>query len=351
MSENAKPFCPDCDESAAQPDTLHRRQFIRVLGGTTAAVALAGAAPRLRGDDAKPATKDEKEAKPAEALVRELFGSLSDEQKKAVVLDWDHVARGSRIPTRLRMYNAPIDNKRIGDVYTKPQQELLTRILKAICSDDDGFRRISRNGTWDTSGSLQGCGAHIFGEPDDGKKFAWVFTGHHLTIRCDGNSEEGAAFGGPLYYGHSPNGYSDRNVFNYQTRSVLSVFDALSEKQRKVAVLTGSPGEGAESIKFKKAEQPKPGLSYGEMNKDQQALVEKVMRDLVSPYRKEDADEVMGIIKTNGGLEKIHLAFFQDKQMNDNERWHFWRLEGPGFVWNFRVLPHVHTYVAVSTKT
>ena len=28
----------------------------------------------------------------------------------------------------------------------------------------------------------------------------------------------------------------------------------------------------------------------------------------------------------------------------------FWRLEGPGFVWNYRVLPHVHTYVNISSK-
>ena len=74
------------------------------------------------------------------------------------------------------------------------------------------------------------------------------------------------------------------------------------------------------------------------------------MRDVLSPYRKEDADEVMQIIKTNGGMEKIHLAFYQDGQMNDSQRWHFWRLEGPGFVWNYRVLPHVHTYVNISSK-
>jgi hypothetical protein len=36
--------------------------------------------------------------------------------------------------------------------------------------------------------------------------------------------------------------------------------------------------------------------------------------------------------------------------MKDGERWHFWRLEAPGFVWNFRVLPHVHTFVYISSK-
>jgi hypothetical protein len=36
--------------------------------------------------------------------------------------------------------------------------------------------------------------------------------------------------------------------------------------------------------------------------------------------------------------------------VDDKEPWHFWRLEGPGFVWNYRVLEHVHTYVNISSK-
>ena len=48
------------------------------------------------------------------------------------------------------------------------------------------------------------------------------------------------------------------------------------------------------------------------MTKDQKELVEKVMKELVSPYRKEDGDEVMEIVKANGGMEKINLAFYQE---------------------------------------
>ena len=86
------------------------------------------------------------------------------------------------------------------------------------------------------------------------------------------------------------------------------------------------------------------------MTKDQKDLVEKVMRDLVSPYRKEDGDEVMEIIKANGGTEKICLAFYQEGKNTAAEPWTFWRLEGPGFVWSFRALPHIHTFVSVSSK-
>lgn len=340
MQENQKPYCPECDEN------LDRREFMR---RTAALAVLGGVSATATADQASTAPAKPREAKPAEALIRELHTSLSDDQKKMLVLPWDHGAENGRTPTRMRMYNGPI-GKTIGDAYTKPQQELVERILRAISSGDEGYNRISRNGKFDSSGSLQGCGATIFGEPADGKKFAWLFTGHHITVRCDGNSLEGAAFGGPMYYGHSPNGYSDKNVFFYQTKSVLSVFDALSEEQRNKAVVTGSPGEQEPSIRFRAADQQKPGIAFKELAADQRKLVESVMRDVLSPYRKEDADEVMDIVKANGGLDKIHLAFYKDGKMNDNQRWHFWRLEGPGFVWNYRVLPHVHTFVNISSK-
>ena len=218
-----------------------------------------------------PAKSVKKPEKPAEALIKELFAGLAAEQKKAVVHTWDD-------KRRLGMYNAPIGAK-IGKVYTQAQRDLLAQILRAIASDEDGYRQLTRNGTFDGSHAFENCGADIFGEPGGGNKYAWLFTGHHLTVRCDGDSEEGAAFGGPMYYGHSPNGYSDRNIFNYQTKSVVSVYDALSEKQRKVAVVTGTPGERTPSVKFRPARETKPGISYGELNKDQQGLVEKVMRD------------------------------------------------------------------------
>jgi hypothetical protein len=335
MSENATPFCPECD---TPPEALDRRHFIRQTAGVVALGAVAGAVPHLPAADKAATAPAKKPEKPAEALVKELFAGLSTDQKKAIVYPWED-------KRRFGMYNGPFARETtIGKTYTKAQQGLIDRIVRAIASDEDGYRQLSRNGTWDGSHALENCGAYIFGDPAQGK-YAWLFTGHHLTVRCDGDSEEGAAFGGPMYYGHSPNGYSDRNIFYYQTKAVLSVFEALSEKQRKVAIVTGTPGEHAPSVRFRPAKERKPGISSGELNKGQRALVETVMRTILSPYRKQDADEVMEIIKTNGGLEKIHLAFYQDGKMNDKEPWHFWRLEGPGFVWNFRVLPHVHTYV------
>jgi hypothetical protein len=55
-----------------------------------------------------------------------------------------------------------------------------------------------------------------------------------------------------------------------------------------------------------------------------------------------------------GGMAKVHMAFYSDEyegsKTSEKQPWSFWRLEGPGFVWNFRVLPHVHVYVNIASK-
>ncbi|MBS0207949.1 MAG: DUF3500 domain-containing protein [Planctomycetes bacterium] len=348
MEPVQQPRCPECEEFNRHQNEaadLNRRGF---LGAVGLGALAGGLAPSLlRAADAPAATGS---AKPAEGLIRELYGTLSDDQKKSLVYAWNHGA-DSGMPTRLKMVNAPHFGKRIGDSYTKAQQDLCHEILRAICSGEEGYHKISRGGRFDGSGSFEGLGAVIFGEPADDKQFSLVFAGHHLTIRCDGNSEPGTAFGGPMYYGHSAVGYSPGNVFFYQTKSVLSVYGALDEKQRKQAVVRGkTPGEQAASVRFRPTSEAHPGVAYSELSADQQKLVEQVMRDILLPYRKEDADEVMTLVKSNGGLEQMHLAFYADSDASEKEPWHFWRLEGPGFVWNYRVLPHVHTFVHIGKQ-
>jgi hypothetical protein len=340
MQNNTSPPCPECDG-------LDRRGFIRTLALGGAALTAGSASMLLPGSawaDKKPMPRV---ANPvAEDLVKELFAGLTDSQKKAVVKPWDHSARKSVNP------NKALD-KTIGVVYSKTQQELVQKIVRAIASDDRGWHQVSRGGTWDASRSFDRMGADIFGDPSTGK-FAFLCTGHHLTVRCDGDSEEGAAFGGPIYYGHSPNGYSPKNVFYYQTREVLKAYQALDEKQRKQAtVAMGNPGEGARSIQLKK-DARLPGIAYADLTKDQQELFEEVMKTVLSPFRQQDGAEVVAIIKEMGGMKKVHMAFYSEAYENtetsEKQPWSFWRLEGPGFVWNFRVLPHVHTFVNIASR-
>jgi hypothetical protein len=336
MKNSTSPACPECDG-------LDRREFIRSLALGGAALA-AGSASMLVPGTARAMPRVVNTV--AEDLVKELFAGLTDAQKKAVVKPWDHPARKSVNPNRAL-------DKKIGAVYTKPQQQLVEKIVRAIASDDKGWHQVTRGGTWDGTKSFDRAGADIFGDPAKGK-FAFLCTGHHLTLRCDGDSEEGAAFGGPIYYGHSPNGYSPKNVFAYQTQQAMKAYNALDEKQRKQATVTmGNPGEGAKSIKLKK-DAPMPGIVHADLTKDQQEVFERLMKTILSPFRQQDGAEVVAIIKAMGGMAKVHMAFYSEEyegsQTSEKQPWSFWRLQGPGFVWNFRVLPHVHTYVNIASK-
>jgi len=323
--------CPECGDTVPA-EAIDRRAFLRRAASAAASLA---ALPAVAQDVVKP-------DRTAEELIKELYAGLAADQKKEAVLPFESDAR-------LKIYNAAL-GKTIGQVYTKPQQELVQRILRALASDEKGWRQITRNGTWDASQAFENCGANLFGDLNG--KWTWVFSGHHLTLRCDGDSVEGPALGGPLYYGHTPNGYSDNNVFSYQTYTAMAVYDALDEGLRKKAVVVGTPGEGAPSIKFRPDGEARPGVAGAELNAEQKGLVERTMRDLLSPYRKADGDEVLSVIKAHGGLDKLHMAFYKepDQERSAKRPWHFWRIEGPGFVWNFRVLPHVHTFVNISSR-
>lgn len=342
MIEQPKVDCPDCD-------ALGRRDFLALMGGTAVTVAGLELVPQIataQPATAQPAAQPARQ-KPAEALIRELYESLTEQQRTQVVMPFDHRIGNSQTPARLGMYNASLNANNIGMVYNRAQKELNERILRAIASDQEGYQRITRNGTFDNSRTFDNCGAHIFGNPMNNQQFAWVFTSHHLTVRCDGNSLANTGFGGPMYYGHSTDGMSARNVWFFQTRSVLSLWDALSEQQRRQATMTQyvNPPEQAGSVRHRAA--PYPGLRSGDMTADQKTLCQNVMRDLLAPFRREDADEVMDIVRRNGGMDAIHFGFFRDAQTPEG-RWKFWRLEGPGFVWNYRIHDHVHCFVNIA---
>src|SRR5690242_4018887 len=91
-------YCPECDEGFELRPIVSRRDFLRGLGGAAATAALGSAmTPALRAAETKP--------KPAEGLICELYAALSDEQKKELVLPYDH--GGKDHPTRRKTFNSP----------------------------------------------------------------------------------------------------------------------------------------------------------------------------------------------------------------------------------------------------
>lgn len=312
---------------------LDRRSFLKSVGG----VALASASvPLFCGSTAGYAAPTPASA--AETVVGRFYQSLSDAQKEKIALPFDHELR-KKISA-----NWHITEPKIGDdFYSKEQRGLIDEIIRSVTSAD-GYERLKLQ-TEDDSGGFDDYSVAVFGTPGTGK-FEWELTGRHLTLRADGNSVDQAAFGGPIIYGH---GAEDpkKNLFTYQTKQVNEVFRALDAKQAEVALLKKAPGESAVTIQGSKGQFP--GIAVANLSRDQQALVESTLKVLLTPYRQEDVDEVFDIVKAAGGLEKLHLAFYQQGDLQDDKVWDIWRVEGPSLVWHFRGAPHVHAYINIGT--
>ena len=179
-----------------------------------------------------------------------------------------------------------------------------------------------------------------------------MLTGRHVTRRCDGDSVEGAAFGGPIFYGHAAKGFNELpdhegNIYWYQANRANELFQALDGGQRKQALLGDSRGEeGTDTVKLTSKPAGLAGISVTELTADQKELAENVMTDLLMPFREVDRLESMKLIRKND-FDKLHFSFYSNEDIGGDGVWDVWQVEGPTTVWYFRGKPHVHTWVHI----
>jgi hypothetical protein len=196
-----------------------------------------------------------------------------------------------------------------------------------------------------------GCSIALFGEPGSGK-FEFVLAGRHCTRRCDGDSVEGAAFGGPIFYGHAAKGNNEKadhpgNAYWFQALQANEVYKMLDGKQRKIALLgDGREEKGNETVKLTGKNSGLPGIPMTELSSDQKDQVRKTLSALLAPFRKADADEAMKLIEANG-FDHLHMAFYKNQDIGNDGVWDVWQIEGPAMLWYFRGEPHVHTWVHI----
>jgi Protein of unknown function (DUF3500)/TAT (twin-arginine translocation) pathway signal sequence len=318
--------CPDCE-------VIDRRQFLKTAAAASAGALGAIAAPKLKGS--------------SETLAATLYKSLSAEQKKTVAFPFDHVLR-SKVDA-----NWQITPAKIGQAFTPDQQAMIEEIFRGLHNPefvDKVFYHIKEDG-----GGIGNYSVALFGEPGSGS-FEFVLTGRHCTARCDGDSVEGVAFGGPIFYGHASQSFNEKpdhpqNVYWFQALRANQVFQALDGKQREIA-LVGDPREekSTDTVALKKPGEALAGLPVSEMARDQRDLVEKVLADLLLPFRKKDSDEAMKYINANGGVKSLSMSFYKNLDVGGDGVWDVWQLESPTMIWYFRGSPHVHTWVNIRAK-
>jgi hypothetical protein len=320
-------------------DPANRRSFIKQSATVVAASASLPQFVRAADAPAKP-----------ESLVKILYNSLKEEQRSSVCYDWNHVdPKKGLLRTRVSA-NWMINPQEINsDFYTAEQKDLIRKIFEGVVAPD-WHQSFDKQLEDDCGGFGEEQSIAIFGNPTDGK-FEFVLTGRHMTLRCDGNSSENVAFGGPIFYGHAPTGGDEEadhrgNVFWPQALEANKVYEMLDGKQRKAAEVPLSPSE--QKVAFQGQSGKFTGIPVTDLSSDQREQMQKTLKKLVEPFRKADQREAMKCLKTQGGLDACYLSFFTDKDIGNDKVWDNWRLEGPSFVWHFRGAPHVHVWVNVA---
>jgi Protein of unknown function (DUF3500)/TAT (twin-arginine translocation) pathway signal sequence len=327
-------ICPDCD-------SFSRRDFLKTSVAAAAASTF-GAVP-IVGLAAEAATKPK-----SETLVATLYKSLTEVQRKALCFEFDH-------PLRTEVDNNwHIVDQQIGTFLNADQQQMVREIFLGLHNPEYADKVMQQVIHDSGKAGFEDSAIALFGEPGSGK-FEFVLTGRHCTRRCDGDSVEGAAFGGPIFYGHAAESFNEKpdhpgNVYWYQAVRANEVFQMLDGKQREMALRKhGRMEQGSETVRLTGKTQGLPGIPLTELSQDQRAHVRKVMADLLAPFRKQDADEALKYIEA-AGFDNLHMAFYKNQDIGNDGVWDVWQLEGPNMVWFFRGDPHVHVWVNVRAK-
>lgn len=330
---------PCCDSFSK----IDRRHFLRTTTAGALGATVAGAIP-IVGQ-----AEESKKRPQSETLAKTLFDSLSEEQRKAVAFPFDHELR-SKVDN-----NWHITKQRIGsDFYTGDQKEMVKEIFMGLHSPE--YAETVYNQVVHDSGKagFGDCSIALFGEPGNGK-FEFVLTGRHCTRRCDGDSVEGAAFGGPIFYGHAAEDFDEApdhpgNAYWYQAKRANEAFQMLDGNQRKVALLGDSRREqGNKTVKLTGKAFGLPGIRMSDLSKDQRTHVRKVLADILAPYREADVKEAMKHVN-NAGFKNLHMAFYKNHDIGEDGVWDVWQIEGPNMVCFFRGAPHVHAWINIKKE-
>ena len=227
---------------------------------------------------------------------------------------------------------------------------MIKHIFEGIIKPD-WHKRIDKQLEDDAGGYGEQQSIAIFGKPGD--KFEFVMTGRHMTIRCDGNSADHVAFGGPIFYGHA----AERLQREAEPPGQRLLAPGPGGQQglrdaRRQAAQAGPGRQAAARSKPWPSKAPAdsfPGIrGRRPVERSEGAGARKCLQSWSSRIARAIATRPLSCLEAQGGLDKCSLAFYREGDIGNDKVWDSWRLEGPSFVWYFRGAPHVHVWVNVA---
>ncbi len=314
---------------------LSRREILRSFGAAAAFTAF----PSLR---AATAGKD--------SLPIQFYKSLTEEQRGKIILPVDHPKRQF---VSNWWYICP--EQRLHTFYTPDQQDLVRQIFESLHHPE---HREKMN--WQVQKDLMGQikntpSVGFFGTPED-KDFEFIYTGHHVTRRCNAHTDQGLGFGGaPIFYGNFAKAFRESkdhegNPFWYQGLVFNEFVSALDSKQQEKILVGREPRAESPATVIQRRKTDLPGLSGADLSKDQQAKLLETMRRMLVCFRPDDVTATMKTIEDKKLVERLFISCYGGTfDIGADKVWDTWQIEGPDMVWYFRGYPHIHGYFHLPT--
>lgn len=322
---------------------LSRRIFFQAAGASLGALAPA----MLDGDSSRLLALESA----SDSMPMQLYKSLNDEQREKVCLPVDHPRRQF---VSNWWYIHPDD--RIPKTFTREQQELIQTIFDSL-HNPEYVADVKKQVRIDQYGQDRNAPAvGFFGTPDD-DDFEFIYTGHHVTRRCNAHTDKGLGFGGaPIFYGHYPHPEeSMRTNFNetkdhpenpywYQGRIFNEFVQSLDSGQQQLGLVSREPRSERPNAVIKKTV-PSAGLKCAELSADQKQKFQSTMKRMMEMFREDDVDATIAAIEKQNVIDRLTVSWFGGKyDIGSDQVWDTWQIEGPDMVWYFRGQPHIHCY-------
>lgn len=280
-----------------------------------------------------------------DSLPMQLYSSLTEQQRQQVCLPIDHRSR-QFVSNWWYVHKS----HRIPETFNVEQQQLIQNIFDSLHSAEHQDA-VNRQVAVDQYGAAKNApSVGFFGTPGD-PDFEFIYTGHHVTRRCNAHTDKGQGFGGaPIFYGHFPEDFHETkdhpgNPYWYQGKVFNEFVQALDGKQQQRGLVSGNPRPEKSDQVVKKRTGDWPGLSCSELSADQQQLLVETMRKMLAMFREDDVTATLATIKDKQLMKTLHVSWFEGKyDIGSDKIWDTWQIEGPDMVWYFRGQPHIHSY-------
>jgi hypothetical protein len=283
-----------------------------------------------------PAKKTSREMASA---ARNLWASLTDEQKKTIAFDFKDALRHD-------WHFIPRPRKGLPLKEMSGEQKALAHALLASGLSQSGYMKaetiISLEQILKTM--EQGKGPvrdpelyffNIFGNPDSSQKepWGWRVEGHHLSLNFTVVGDEGVA-GGPTFMGTNPaevrsGPRKGLRVLGEEEELARKLVKSFDEGRRKKAVVQEEAPKDILSFVVRKATPLNPaGIMESEMTSEQKELLNSIIVLYAERLRPELAGHELGKIM-KAGTDKVGFAWAGGLERGMP---HYYRIQGPTFL-------------------